>query len=320
MPARRERAAAPGANCGREVMTPLATVDQRAVVLRRATEADTTAIAAIWNDAVSHGDATTELEPRTPAAQREWLACHGETHPVIVAESRDEVVAWGALSPYRPRPAFAASVEDSVYVKAGHRGRGLGALILGELVALARRAHEHRRAATAARGVADEVGQPGAHGLADEVLLGHRHRAGHPAVADRAQQRRDHLGEHRVDAVERERLVEPQRDLGDVAAVDRSEDHLDVLAGRRRGRRRRRPEQERRLADAVALRKPCAQPLHARDVAFGIATLAARGALRPKDPITLFPLPQRVRCNPGPLCERGDVESPRQCSSFRPAS
>ena len=124
-------------------MTPLATVDQRAVVLRRATEADTTAIAAIWNDAVSHGDATTELEPRTPAAQREWLACHGETHPVIVAESRDEVVAWGALSPYRPRPAFAASVEDSVYVKAGHRGRGLGALILGELVALARRADHH---------------------------------------------------------------------------------------------------------------------------------------------------------------------------------
>lgn len=110
----------------------------RAVPLRRATDEDNAAIAAIWNDAVRSADATTETEPRTPAAQAEWLAGHGDAHPVVVAVDGDEIVAWGSLSPYRSRPAFAESVEDSVYVDAGHRGRGVGASVLGELIRLAR--------------------------------------------------------------------------------------------------------------------------------------------------------------------------------------
>ena len=40
--------------------------------------------------------------------------------------------------PYRPRPAYTPTVEDSVYVHRDHRGRGVGALLLGELVELAR--------------------------------------------------------------------------------------------------------------------------------------------------------------------------------------
>ncbi len=46
----------------------------------------------------------------------------------------EEVVAYGSLSPYRPKPAFARTVEDSVYVTRGRRGAGLGTLILAELV------------------------------------------------------------------------------------------------------------------------------------------------------------------------------------------
>lgn len=112
-------------------------------LLRRATPEDNAAIAAIRNDAVRTGDATTETEPRTAATQAEWLAAHGEAHPVIVAVDGDEIVAWGSLSPYRPRPAFAESVEDSIYVKAGRRGRGLGARVLEELVRLARTSGHH---------------------------------------------------------------------------------------------------------------------------------------------------------------------------------
>jgi phosphinothricin acetyltransferase len=48
------------------------------------------------------------------------------------------VLAFGSLSPYREKPAFSATVEDSVYVRANRRRAGLGALVLAELLRLAR--------------------------------------------------------------------------------------------------------------------------------------------------------------------------------------
>jgi L-amino acid N-acyltransferase len=51
-----------------------------------------------------------------------------------VAADRDDVLAFGSLSPYRPKPAFDRTVEDSVYVARGHRRAGLGALVLAELI------------------------------------------------------------------------------------------------------------------------------------------------------------------------------------------
>jgi L-amino acid N-acyltransferase len=79
-------------------------------------------------------DATTDTEPRDGAAQREWLARHTERYPVIVAVTGHDVVAYGSLTPYQPKPAFARTVEDSVYVQQDRRGAGLGAMILAELV------------------------------------------------------------------------------------------------------------------------------------------------------------------------------------------
>jgi L-amino acid N-acyltransferase YncA len=43
-------------------------------------------------------------------------------------------MAYGSLSPYQAKRAFARTVEDSVYVRRGRRGAGLGALILAELI------------------------------------------------------------------------------------------------------------------------------------------------------------------------------------------
>ncbi len=117
------------------------------VELRAAREADLEEIAAIWNYEVLCTDSTTDTEPRDPAAQREWLAWHTERYPVVVAAAapRDSgaVVAYGSLSPYRPKPAFARTVEDSVYVARGHRGAGLGGLILAELIRRARALEHH---------------------------------------------------------------------------------------------------------------------------------------------------------------------------------
>src|SRR5882762_2879682 len=89
------------------------------VTLRDACASDLDQIAAIWNHEVLWTDATTDTEPRDEAAQREWLARHPEPYPAIVAVAGKHVVAYGSLSPYRPKPAFAHTVEDSVYVEGG---------------------------------------------------------------------------------------------------------------------------------------------------------------------------------------------------------
>lgn len=110
----------------------------RALVIRRARPGDAEPIAAIWNREVVDTDHTTDTEPRDVKAQRAWLAAHGDDHPVVVAVEGDDVVAYGALSVYRPKPAFRRTVEDSVYVGAEHRGRGFGGTVLARLLELAR--------------------------------------------------------------------------------------------------------------------------------------------------------------------------------------
>ncbi|HUK64967.1 MAG TPA: GNAT family N-acetyltransferase [Dongiaceae bacterium] len=106
-------------------------------MIRAATPRDNAAIAAIWNRAVLETTATTDTEPRSAAVQRAWLARHTDDYPAIVAVEGGEVVAFGGLAPYRPKPSYAQTVENSVYVRDGWRGKGLGGLVLDRLVALA---------------------------------------------------------------------------------------------------------------------------------------------------------------------------------------
>ena len=106
-------------------------------MIRLAAPSDSEAIAAIWNREVLDTAATTDTEPRSVEAQRAWLAARGPAHPVIVAVEDGDVVAFGALSPYRAKPSYARTVENSVYVKDGWRGKGLGGLVLDRLLALA---------------------------------------------------------------------------------------------------------------------------------------------------------------------------------------
>ena len=109
-----------------------------AIRIRLARAADNAQLAAIWNPEALATAATTETEARTPAAQRAWLRAHGAEYPVVVAAEGNEVLAFGALAPYRPKPSYRRTVEDSVYVKEGYRGKGLGSLVLDRLVSLAR--------------------------------------------------------------------------------------------------------------------------------------------------------------------------------------
>ncbi|HLJ09093.1 MAG TPA: GNAT family N-acetyltransferase, partial [Acidimicrobiia bacterium] len=65
-------------------------------------------------------------------------------YAAVVAVGGDgEVAGFASLSPYRTRPGYSTTVEDSVYVDAGHRGRGVGRLLLSEAVGLAQASGFH---------------------------------------------------------------------------------------------------------------------------------------------------------------------------------
>lgn len=107
------------------------------VGVRLATLDDAEAVRTIYNREVTGSTVTFDLVPRSLDDQRAWLAAHAGAHPAVVAVSGDAVIGFGSLSPYRDRPAYATTVEDSVYVDRDLRGRGVGRLLLAELVRLA---------------------------------------------------------------------------------------------------------------------------------------------------------------------------------------
>ncbi len=109
-----------------------------AMHVRLAEQRDASAIAEIYNAEVTTGVATFDLVPRTLEEQSEWLRARSGAHPCVVSEDDDgTITGWACLSAYRSRPAYATSVENSVYVHPDHQGRGVGNLLLCELVQLA---------------------------------------------------------------------------------------------------------------------------------------------------------------------------------------
>ena len=100
--------------------------------------ADAEAIRGIYNPEVVESTVTFDLVARTLEEQVAWIDEHSGSHPAVVAVDGRTVVGFASLTPYRPRPAYTPTVEDSVYVHRDHRGHGVGALLLGELVDLAR--------------------------------------------------------------------------------------------------------------------------------------------------------------------------------------
>jgi L-amino acid N-acyltransferase YncA len=130
------------------------------VDVRAATPEDAEAMRTIYNLEVETSTATFDLVPRSLAAQRAWLAARTGAHTAVVAVDGGEVVGFAALSPWRDRPAYSTSVEDSVYVRRDQHGRGVGRLLLGTVVDAARASGFH---AVFARIVADGEASIGLH-------------------------------------------------------------------------------------------------------------------------------------------------------------
>ena len=105
--------------------------------IRPATPADAAATAAIYNDEVLHSTVTFDLVTRSDEEQAAWLDARSGALEVVVAEERGEIAGFASLSPYRDRPAYRTTVEDSIYVHRDHRGAGVGRALLTEIVDVA---------------------------------------------------------------------------------------------------------------------------------------------------------------------------------------
>lgn len=106
--------------------------------LRDATLADIPAITAIYRHAVLHGTASYELAPPDEAEmERRFQALTGEGYPYIVSEDGSgTILGYAYAGPFRARPAYRWSVEDSVYLAPDAQGYGVGRALLLRLVEL----------------------------------------------------------------------------------------------------------------------------------------------------------------------------------------
>jgi phosphinothricin acetyltransferase len=105
------------------------------LTVRHATLADIPAITAIYADAVMHGTASFELEPPDAVEMtRRFTALAEGGFPYLACETDRGLAGYAYAGPYRTRPAYRFSIEDSVYVARDARRRGIGKALLAGLI------------------------------------------------------------------------------------------------------------------------------------------------------------------------------------------
>jgi L-amino acid N-acyltransferase YncA len=106
------------------------------MLLRPSTEADLDALTSIYGWHVEHGTGTFETErPARDEMARRRADVLAKGLPWLVAEEAGAVLGYAYANPFRPRLAYRFALEDSIYLAEAARGRGVGKLLLAELLA-----------------------------------------------------------------------------------------------------------------------------------------------------------------------------------------
>jgi len=105
------------------------------IQIRTAGETDLEAILEIYNDAILNTTAVYDYEPHTLEMRRQWFRIkEAQGYPVFVAEENGNIAGFSSIGPFRAWAAYKYSVENSIYVAAGQRGKGIGKLLLAPLI------------------------------------------------------------------------------------------------------------------------------------------------------------------------------------------
>ena len=145
--------------------------------LRAATLDDAPALAAIYAQHVLHGTASFELTPPTPDEMRQRMdALLRGGYPFVAACRDGAVVGYAYAGPYRPRPAYRYTVEDSIYLAPHVQRQGIGSALLDRLVDLC--AARGDRQMIAAIGDSANTGSIAVHARAGFVEIGRLDKVG----------------------------------------------------------------------------------------------------------------------------------------------
>lgn len=107
--------------------------------IRPAWEADLPEILEIYNHVILNTTAVYAYEPHTPDMRRAWYESKvRDGYPLFVAEDAGRVVGLSTYGPFRAWPAYKYTVENSVYVAADQRGKGIARLLMQPLIDSAR--------------------------------------------------------------------------------------------------------------------------------------------------------------------------------------
>jgi phosphinothricin acetyltransferase len=114
------------------------------VTIRPATFNDVTAILDIVNYSILHTTANYNYDIQTIEVQNKWFEDKQLHHfPVIVAESSGQVIGYGTYGTFREKIGYQYTVEHSVYVAEKYTGKGIGTLLLQELIQRAKNQGYH---------------------------------------------------------------------------------------------------------------------------------------------------------------------------------
>jgi len=105
------------------------------VAIRPAKTSDIPAITRIYSHAVEHGTASFELTPPDASEMTHRMNdLTGKGFPYLVAEIDGVLAGYAYAGPFRARPAYRLTIENSVYVAPDIQRRGIGRALLAELI------------------------------------------------------------------------------------------------------------------------------------------------------------------------------------------
>lgn len=113
------------------------------VKLRATVEDDLPSILEIYNDAVLNLTATFDVEPKSLEERRKWFQRHGGNFPLISAVIGGNVVGYCSISPFSQKRGYSPTVELSVYVQKDSRRKGIGILLMNEVISRAKELGYH---------------------------------------------------------------------------------------------------------------------------------------------------------------------------------
>src|ERR1044071_5795869 len=105
------------------------------IKIREATQNDLPKLLTIYNDIILNTTAVYDYQPHTLEMRQAWFKTKQEQgFPVFVAEDAGRVVGFSSIGPFRAWAAYKYSVENSIYVAADQRGKGIGKLLIPPLI------------------------------------------------------------------------------------------------------------------------------------------------------------------------------------------